>query len=77
MPFYNALKNEDICNGESGNMVYLDVFWFGPMHKYNSVLVGPFGNGPHHQQQIITVKNMMEHVQVLHEWMQVVLFGGD
>jgi len=52
-PFYNALKNEDIFSGDSGNTVYLAVFWFSPLHEYNAVLVGPFGNGPHQEEQMI------------------------
>jgi len=76
-PFYNALKNKDIFSGDSGNTVYLAVFWFGPLHEYNAVLVGPFGNGPHQEEQMIIVKNTMDRVQVPHEWTQVVVFGGN
>jgi len=76
-PFYNAMLNEDINNVGTEHTVYLAVFWFGPAHEYNAVLVGPFGNAPQCEEQMMIVKNMMEHVRVLHEWTQIVLFGGE
>jgi len=75
-PFYNAFMNANI-NRDAEHTIYLAVFWFGPSHEYNTVLVGPFGHGPNQQEQIMIVKNTMEHVQVPHKWTQVVLFGGE
>jgi len=74
--FYNAIMNANI-NRQAEHTIYLAVFWFGSMHQYNAVLVGPFGHGPHQEEQMMIVKNMMEHLQVPHDWMQIVLFGGN
>jgi len=35
------------------------------------------GNAPQCEEQMTIMKNMMEHVHVLHEWMHIVLFGGE
>jgi len=75
-PFYNAFLTADV-NRDADHTVYLAVFWFGPLHEYNAVLVGPFGKGPDQEEQMRVVKNTMDSVQVPHEWTQIVLFGGE
>jgi len=45
-PFYDAMSNVHIGNNQSsGITIFVAVFWFGPCHQYNAVLVGPFGKG--------------------------------
>jgi len=68
--------NADI-NRDAKKTIYLAVFWFGHSHEYNTVLVGPFGNELHQEEQMMTVKNTMERVQVPHKWTQIVVFGGE
>jgi len=43
-------------NRDAKKTIYLAVFWFGHSHEYNAVLVGPFGNELHQEEQMMTVK---------------------
>jgi len=51
--FYTALMDADI-NRDAKKTIYLAVFWFGHSHEYNAVLVGPFGNELHQEEQMMT-----------------------
>jgi len=70
-PIHYALQEEPF-----GNTICIAVFWFGEGYPYSAVLCSPFGNSDDYDNHIIMVKHASETAGVLHEWTQVILFGG-